>query len=116
MKGIRLTLAIFVSCFSLTCFAASCPKAEPTNSPKFCPSFKDAALCYCKAAGLPSSVCQSVKDIYNRLIATFGSIKAACEYQHDTTTQNCIDGWNCYMNGGKDSQGNLCSSTGKACE
>jgi hypothetical protein len=110
---------LFLSCFlSFSCYASNlgCAQAVPTNDPGFCTSFKSVAECHCTAAGLPSGMCKNMNSIYDRMISIFGSIKKACEYQHDTDTQTCIDDWNCYRTGGKDSQGRLCSSTGKACQ
>jgi len=57
-----------------------------------------------------------MKVVYDRMINMFGSLKRACEYQRDTSVQNCMDDWNCYRFGGVNSLGGLCSSTGKACE
>jgi hypothetical protein len=56
-----------------------------------------------------------IKLIYNRMIAIFGTIEKACNFQVETSVQTCIDDWQCYLKGGKDTQGGLCSSTGKAC-
>ena len=93
-----------------------CPQALPTSDPSFCPSFKSIGECHCTASGLPAGMCKDMNSIFNRMISVFGSIKRACEYQKDTSTQMCIDDWNCYRSGGKDSQNNLCSGTGKACQ
>ncbi|WED41800.1 hypothetical protein [Legionella cardiaca] len=111
-----IVAAMFACCFNFSVFAASCPNALPTNDANFCPSFKTAAICYCTASGLPSGVCQDMNVLYTRLIAYFGSIQKACEYQHYTSTQDCIDNWNCYLYGGVDSRGRLCSSTKRACQ
>lgn len=111
--------ALFLSFLSFSSFAAplysNCPQALPTNNSGFCASFKSVAACHCKESGLPDGTCQNMQTVYQLMIARFGSIKKACEYQHDTSTQVCVDDWKCYRNGGKDSQGNLCSSTGKVC-
>jgi hypothetical protein len=48
-------------------------------------------------------------------MSIFGSIQRACEYQHDTSVQNCLDDWQCYRNGGRDSTGALCNATGSSC-
>lgn len=112
-------LSLFLCAFSLSSFAATnysnCPQAAPTNDPSFCASFKSVASCHCVESGLPSGMCQNMNTIYNLMIARFGSIQKSCEYQRDTSTQTCIDDWNCYRSGGKDSQGRLCSGTGKVC-
>lgn len=93
-----------------------CPRALPTNSPGFCASFRTAAVCYCTSSGLPAGMCQNMKALYERMILVFGSLQRACEHQKYTTTQDCIDNWQCYKLGGSDSQGRLCSSTRNACE
>jgi hypothetical protein len=93
---------------------ASCPGALPTTHTDFCNSFKTCATCYCSSR-LPPVLCQDVSKIYERMISMFGSVQRACEYQKDTPTQVCVDDWNCYRSGGRDSQGGLCSSTGNAC-
>ncbi|RUR05419.1 hypothetical protein [Legionella sp. km772] len=95
---------------------STCPKALPTNNAGFCASFKVAAVCHCTTSGLPAGMCQDMNALYNRMIGLFGSVQKACQYQKDTTTQNCIDSWSCYRSGGKDSQGRLCSSTGNSCK
>lgn len=102
--------------FSTYAATLACPQAVPTNDPGFCPSFKSVAECHCVASGLPRGMCQDMNLLYNRMISIFGTLKKACEYQHDTDTQTCIDDWTCYRDGGKDSQGRQCSSTGKACQ
>lgn len=95
---------------------SSCPKAMDTNNPGFCASFKTAAICHCTSSGIPAGMCQDMKALYDRMIGLFGSMEKACRYQKDTTPQNCIDSWNCYRKGGKDSQGRACSSTGNPCK
>lgn len=94
----------------------ACPKALPTNNESFCSSFKAVATCYCTSSGLPSNLCQDIKVLHQRVIAIFGSLQKACEHQHYTPTQDCIDNWNCYLYGGIDSRGRLCSATQRACE
>lgn len=100
--------------------AFSCSNALPTDSPYFCSSFKTVATCYCTATGLPSGMCQSMPSLYSRMLSYFGSLKAACMYQQDqlhySSAQDCIDNWNCYLNGGVDSKGRLCSATKLACQ
>ena len=99
--------------YSVTIVA--CPTAEPTDSAAFCSSFRLAAVCYCTSSGLPAGVCQDVKSLYNRMLIIFGTLKRACEYQHYTETQDCIDNWKCYLEGGVDSRGRSCSSTQLPC-
>lgn len=53
--------------------------------------------------------------IYQRMMGMFGSIENACKFQRETPPQTCIDDWSCYLKGGKDSHGGLCSGTGKSC-
>ena len=93
-----------------------CPHADPISSPNFCASFKSIAECHCIASGLPAGMCKDMNAIYNRMLSVFGSQQKACDYQKDVSAQECMDDWNCYRLGGKDSHGNLCSSTGKACQ
>jgi len=112
---------LVVSAFFLyhSTFAAdlplTCPQALPTNDPNFCASFKSVAICHCMDSGLPASQCKSMDKIYRLMIDRFGSIQKACAWQHHTTTQICIDDWECFRSGGLDSQGRQCSDTGKAC-
>lgn len=100
--------------FFIPAKSQACSRATPTNNPGFCQSFKTAAQCHCSER-LPSGLCQDMNDIYNRMISVFRTQQAACEYQKDVTVQECMDDWNCYRLGKKDSQGRLCSGTGRAC-
>ena len=113
----KLTI-LFFCFFTISSFSsmAACPSATSSNSPGFCSSFKLAAQCHCTSSGLPMGMCMDMKLLYSRMISTFGSVKRACEFQHDTSVQNCVDDWNCYRSGGKNSQNALCSSTGNVCE
>jgi hypothetical protein len=117
-----LAVMSFLS-FSLPAFSfnnplayLNCPQASSTDDPAFCASFKTSAICHCVASGLPSGMCQSIKRIHDLMLARYGSEQRACENQHDTSTQNCLDDWQCYHVGGTDTQGRLCNSTGNACE
>lgn len=112
---IKRVVTIFVSFFAASVFASSCPGAASTDAVNFCASFKTAATCYCTASGLPGSMCQDMNALYNRMIIIFGSLQKACEFQKHTTTQVCMDNWNCYRNGGTDSKGRACSSTRMPC-
>lgn len=94
----------------------SCPYALPTNNTNFCSSFKSVATCYCISSGLPSGMCQDMNALHNRMIAVFGTLQKACEYQRYTTPQDCVDNWSCYLYGGIDSRGRLCSATKRACQ
>lgn len=113
MKGIISGIIFLVSSSSV--IAASCPRATATSSPKFCESFKVAARCHCTSSGLPAAMCSNVRLLYQRLIVTFGTLEKTCEFQHDTTTEDCIDSWKCFLNGGKNMAGELCNSTGRSC-
>lgn len=104
---------VFLSIMNVAAFA--CDRALPTNDVNFCPSFKSVAICYCTSSGLPAGMCQDMNALYNRLLSTFGSLQKACEFQRYTSTQDCMDNWNCYRVGGADSQGRLCRSSGLAC-
>ncbi len=94
---------------------AVCPKACVTDSPKFCGLFKIAAQCHCTSSGLPGAMCSDVKLLYQRLLITFGSLEKTCAFQHDTSKEDCVDSWSCYLNGGRNAQGKLCNGTGKPC-
>ena len=132
MKKI-LGLLFFFGAFSLNTFAnpiiaagpfiaspvaslANCPQALATTDPNFCGSFKTAAVCFCSLS-LPAGKCQDLGQIYKFMIGLHGSIENACRHQppKGTTPQICIDDWYCYLNGGVNSQGALCSSTGNKC-
>lgn len=107
-------LAVVALCvYNLSVFA--CPRALPTNDPNFCASFKIAGTCYCTDTGLPSGMCQDMGLLYRRMLSVFGSLQKACEYQTHTSTQDCMDNWNCYLQGGIDSTGKWCSGTKQAC-
>lgn len=114
-RSVIISLTFFLS---LNGYAAStaCPPSSPTNTASFCSSFKASAECYCTSSGLPKGMCNNMNQLYSRMISMFGSLQRACEFQHNTSTQNCTDDWNCYRNGGNNSQNELCSSTGQACE
>lgn len=107
---------LFFCLFSLSCFASIsvCPSALPTTHSGFCASFVSAASCYCSNS-LPKKMCEDMNLIYQRMMGMFGSIENACKFQRETPPQTCIDDWSCYLKGGKDSHGGLCSGTGKSC-
>lgn len=118
---------ILVCClflFSVTAFALpahgpskifACPQAAATSDPGFCPSFKTVADCHCLEAGYPEGMCDDMALLYDAMISAYGSLENACAAQTDTDPQTCVDDWTCYRNGGTDSQGRACSSTGNAC-
>lgn len=111
---IRAFVAGFIALLSISAFA--CDRALPTDHKDFCPSFKKVAICYCTSTGLPSGMCQDMKALYSRMLSFYGSLKKACEAQHYTSPQDCLDNWNCYLQGGVDSQNRACSSTKMPCE
>lgn len=110
---IKKIIACFIYFSSFNVFA--CPDALPTNDANFCASFREVAICYCTISGLPVFLCQDITKLYNRMVAVFGSLENACAHQQYTSSQICLDNWNCYLHGGVDSRGNVCSSTGAAC-
>jgi len=93
----------------------NCAKSLRTDHSQFCVSFKNVAECHCTSSGLPKSMCGDMELLYQRMISVFETQQKACEYQQDALTQHCLDGWNCYRLGDKDSEGRLCSATGKSC-
>ena len=105
---------MFASLALLPTFVFACEQALPTNNPGFCASFKPVAQCHCSQV-LPSAACQDLNKIYERMMLVYRSLDGACSAQHYTSKQACIDAWNCYRNGGLDSQGALCNSTGHPC-
>jgi len=109
-------MVFFLSSTSFATTLGTCPPGTETNSPSFCSSFKLAAQCHCTSSGLPKGMCMNMRSLYDRMTSIFGSVRRACEYQRDTSTQNCMDSWSCYRSGGSTSQNNLCSGTGNACE
>jgi hypothetical protein len=111
MKKIWVTL---MWCFSIS--ALACPNALPTDDVNFCASFKTAASCYCSDQGVPFGMCQDMHVLYNRMMVVFKTIDRACEFQHYTSKQNCIDNWRCYLAGGTDSTGRSCGATQLPCE
>ncbi len=111
----RKFFAVLLCFFSVSVFA-TCNTALPTDNPGFCASFKPVASCHCIASGLPAVMCQDMNILYARMVSVFGSLRKACEYQKYTTTQDCMDNWNCYRSGGIDSRGRICSSTHNACQ
>lgn len=116
MKMIKRIFATVLCLLSSSIFALACSKAVPTDNPNFCASFKTAATCYCTSSGLPAGMCQDMDALYNRMIGVFGTLEKACLFQKYTSPQDCMNNWNCYRFGGKDSTGKLCSSTTKPCK
>lgn len=97
---------ILLGCFlSPISYAGSCPQAVAIDDPGFCQSFAQVAQCHCQSSGLPARMCNNVQLVYQRMISTFGSIERACNYQKDTSYQNCIADWKCYLSGGSTPEG-----------
>lgn len=91
--------------------ANQCVVASDTM-PNFCDLFKS-AVTSCSPVKLP------MQGIYRMMIAVYGTLQNACVKQaarYGSDPQTCIDQWNCYWNGGKDSKGGLCSATGNKCD
>ncbi|MBA2657619.1 MAG: hypothetical protein H0U70_11675 [Tatlockia sp.] len=123
LKNVYFTLIMLGFLFSPHAFsyqnvevnpAFACQNAESTEKSNFCSSFTVAAKCHCVANGL-GPACQSVDHIAARLTSFFGSLDKACRVQRNTTPQNCLDSWNCYLYGGVDSFNRPCNATGIAC-
>ena len=93
----------------------ACPKVSAYDTPEFCGMFESIARCHCQASGLSAKMCSNVPLIYSRMLSTFGSIERACRFQKDTTPQNCIDAWQCYLKGGQLANGQVCNGTGSPC-
>ena len=93
----------------------ACTNAAPLDDPQFCTSFRTSASCFCIESGLPSSACNDLNKLYDRMLFVYHSLENACAHQKQTTPQNCVDAWTCFRNGGTDSQGKLCSGTGLPC-
>ncbi|MDX1900523.1 MAG: hypothetical protein SFW66_00790 [Gammaproteobacteria bacterium] len=121
MQKIFIALSfLLISVFSTSVYSfnnpLNCTPAAESNDPGFCPSFKAAVECYCVAKGLPDAMCKNTDLIYEKMVATWGSLETACRMQKDSTQQECMNDWICYRSGGTDTQGRSCSSTGKSCE
>lgn len=115
-KVITFVFVLLCSIGFTRAVTAACPTAVSSNLPGFCNSFKSVAECHCTSSGLPKGMCQNMKLLFTRMISTFGSVQRACEFQHDTSVQTCIEAWNCYRLGGQNSNNQLCSGTGLPCE
>lgn len=118
-EGIKMIKKIFVTtllCLSSTIFA--CDKAVPTTNPNFCSSFTSVAYCHCMQNIHSSIVCSNMTVLYNAMLQEYHSLESACAVaakKHEASQQECIDDWNCYWNGGRDSTGGLCSGNGQRC-
>lgn len=112
MKKSLMLMGLFLPSFV---FSANCPFATPSNSSSFCASFKVAAECHCTSSGLPKGMCINMDLLYDRMISMFGTLERACQFQHHTSFDVCVENWNCYRHGGMTIGHELCSGTGKAC-
>ena len=115
IKKIVCVASIVLSTMTCSVYSASCPRAQPSDSPGFCASFKAVAQCHCTSSGLPVGMCNDMKLLYARMISIFGSVQRACDFQRDTTSADCVDSWHCYLVGGVNYNSGLCSSTGASC-
>ena len=115
IKMIVCTVSLVFSMMTCAAFSASCPHAEPSNSPGFCASFKVSAKCYCMSSKLSEGMCADMKLLYTRMISIFGTVQRACDFQRDTSPSDCVDAWHCFLDGGMTSSGGLCNATGASC-
>jgi len=92
-----------------------CSYATPSSETTFCDSFKLAAECRCVASGLPKGMCSNMELLYSRMVSMFGSLERACQFQHDTSLEECMEDWQCYRYGGTNGHNEPCSGTGRAC-
>lgn len=113
MKKIVILLIFLLGCGAAS--ATNCGQASPIDSPNFCTSFKNVARCHCIANGMHERLCENVNLIYKLMMNRYKSLENACRSQQDTTVQKCVESWNCYLSGGKNSEGRLCSNTGARC-
>lgn len=113
----RTLKGLFAGCLLSICSVsqADCPSADPA-SPGFCDAFKAASVCYCTSyATLPKNRCSNMALVYKMMVASLGTLQRACDFQRNTSAQECIDDWNCYNYGGVTSTGQLCNGNGHAC-
>ncbi len=99
--------------------ASQCPGALDTSDPSFCPSFRAAQICYCyEQLGTVSGFfsCNNINSIYSWILKSYPSVKEACVSQSNVSVETCMDEWSCYLMGGQDHLGRLCSETGAACD
>jgi hypothetical protein len=116
---IKLKKSFFSLCLLLGIssinYAGNCPATPPYDSPQYCTSFENIARCYCMNSGLSAKICNDVHLIYDRMVATFGSLDRACKFQKNSSYQQCMDSWICYLKGGQAKDGTLCNGTGLPC-
>lgn len=117
--GAIVALSISFSCLAATTFifpvqnpssVTACPDSPSHLASNFCPGFYTAVMCNCDEH-FPAGYCEGslhVQGIYNKMIAMYGSLATACQKNDPAAPQECIDQWNCYLNGGKDAAGRNC--------
>lgn len=129
----KIFLFVVSALFSMSIFAGVFPvesgivssqcKPNPvvTSDTKndFCTTFSESvASCWPPVGSHKNFTPAQMKFNYNLMVRFYGSLKAACNKSapsNGSTPQQCIDQWNCYINGGIDSQGGQCSGTKKSC-
>lgn len=96
------------------------PYASISSAPDFCQTFPPAAACNCTNHGMTPAVCDpnDLTNLYKMMMQTYHhNLADACNNpraQQLTSTQECIDDWNCYWDGGTSTTGK-CNATGIAC-
>lgn len=111
---IKKIVVLFIFLFSASAF--TCPVGISSTDPNFCAAFKEAAKCHCTESGMPGWMCNDMNKLWSRMITVFRSVQRACQSQPYSTVQECVDNWTCYRQGGVNSNGSLCSSTGAPCQ
>lgn len=94
-----------------------CPITPAVTSNKFCSGFKKVVTCECDKMA-PFNIhyfCRSMSVIKNNMDRYYGGVAKSCKQQKKAPYQDCMDHWNCYLHGGRDSKGHLCNSSGKSC-
>lgn len=97
-------LGLIILLFSFSCFA-DCNEAPSTTDPTFCKKFEEIAICHCKVDGKGRIPCPNAKDIYKKMLGTFGTQQNACDYQAlkgseiRATSAQCMKDWDCYRLG-----------------
>lgn len=95
------------------------PTVSSDTVSNFCTIFPESvASCWPPVGSHRNFTYTQMIQNYTLLRAVYGSLNAACAKNApsmSSTKQVCIDQWTCYVSGGRDSQGGLCSGTGVAC-
>lgn len=126
MRTIQVIIVGVMLVVSITASAHSRPKSPyilvpPVTSPAFCKTFKHSTISGCHlhlrlAPFLWPIFCHSMPKIYHEMMHHYHrNIVKACRKQDHGYVQGCINGWHCYMYGGRDRKGQLCSGTGQSC-